>query len=442
MNDINEFDWQRYPEAGKWVSEQLEHYSRSNPGIANLETELLEKVGARLIDFTDYLVVDSKDMVQQLEEFGYIQKDGVWIHPGAALPRIVSGRKKGIAVKVDSIAQFLAVRGLSLPIDGSLYTRFRRCEISTVNDVTLWVVERRFSDTVEPVPENPGYLDMYFETLERWRTRPRHFEDEKTAAVHALELADRLVKTAGTDLAAYLFIEAEQEFWVSKHRAARVHKNHADLAGVGWANRDHHTYRNTRETFSPALTFFLTLGFKFRERFYAGEEAGWGAQVMENPGIDVSLFLDVDLAPEELDINFLNEDLPESSGLGTAGLWTYVHGGALGGAGMHHVAVRSHFERLPEAFAKENVKMMKPFSNFSYLKQAFTRPDFWPVKQERVRKLLNDGIVDEETAERFLTKGVVGSHVENIQREDGFKGFNQERISDIIAETYPGRYKG
>lgn len=442
MNDLNEFDWQRYPEAGQWVLEQLEHYSRSNPGIAKLETELLEKVGARLIDFIDYLVVDSKDVIQQLETFGYIQKDGVWIHPGAALPRIVGGRKKGAAVKVDSIAQFLAVRGLSLPIEGQLYTRFRRCEISTVDDVTLWVVERRYSDTVEPVAEKAGYLDLYFETLEQWKTRRRHFENETALFTHILELTDRQINTAGTDLAAYLFFEAEQDYWISKHRAAMVHKSHADIAGVGWANRDHHTYRNTRESYSNVLRLFHSLGFKPRERFYAGEEAGWGAQVMENRGIDVSLFLDVDLGPEELDIDFLDSALPQTRGIGTTGMWSFLHGSSLGEAGLHHVAVRSHFARLPEAFKKENVEMMEPFSSFSYLKQAFTRPDHWPVKPERVRYLLNEGFIDESTAEKFFQKGAVGSHVENIQRADGYKGFSQARISAIIAETDPVHYEG
>ena len=96
MNDLNEFEWQRYPEAGQWVSEQLEHYARSNPGIANLETELLDKVGARLIDFTDYLVVDSNDLSQQPEGFGYVQKDGVWIHPGAALQRRYDPRRRAL----------------------------------------------------------------------------------------------------------------------------------------------------------------------------------------------------------------------------------------------------------------------------------------------------------------------------------------------------------
>lgn len=446
-NDIKEFEWQRFPEAEKWVLQTLKQYTHSNPGIAKLETELLETAGARLIDFLDYLVVDSKDITQQLEAFGYIKENGAWKHPGAALPRVVkaphAGRRKGAAFKVDSIAQFLLVRGLSLPVDGSLYTRFRRCEISTVDDVSLWVVERRFSGTVEPVSEGPGYVETYFETLDRWRTRERHFEDEGPGIAHTMALADRQIKEVGADLAAYLFFEAEQEYFASKNRAARLHKVHSDLVGVGWANRDHHTYRNSRENYSQILKFFLKLGFKPRERFYAGGEAGWGAQVMENESIDVSLFLDVDLAPEELEVDFFNKTLAFGGApMKTVGFWTFLHGGSLAEAGLHHIAIRSHFKRLPETFKREGIEMMEPFSTFSYLQQEFTMGDFWPVREERLRKLLVDGLIEKESADRISRKGALGSHIENIQRADGFKGFNQQRISDIITETNPASYKG
>jgi hypothetical protein len=446
-DDIKDFEWQRYPEAEKWVLQTLDQYTRSNPGIAKLETELLETVGGRLIDFLDYLVVDSKDLIQQLEAFGYKEEDGAWEHPGAALPGVVkgphAGRLKGAAFRVDSIAQFLLVRGLSLPVDGSLYTRFRRCEVSTVDGVSLWAVERRYSGTAEPVSEGPGYVETYFDTLNRWRVRERHFEDEAPAISHTMELADRQIEAVGVDLAAYLFFEAEQEYFASKNRAARLHKMHADQVGVGWSNRDHHTYRNSRENYAQMLKFFLKLGFKPRERFYAGEEAGWGAQVMENERIAVSLFLDVDLAPEELEVDFFNRKLAFSgTPMKAAGFWTFLHGGSLAEAGLHHIAIRSHFKRLPETFKREGIEMMKPFSTFSYLQQGFTMGDFWPVRENRLRKLLVDGLIEKESADRISRKGALGSHIENIQRGDGFKGFNQQRISDIITETNPVSYKG
>ncbi len=104
------------------------------------------------------------------------------------------------------------------------------------------------------------------------------------------------------------------------------------------------------------------------------------------------------------------------------------------------MAVRSYFTGFPGSFKADGIKMMEPFSTLPYLKQSFTWGEFWPVKEERIRKLLADGLLEKEAAERIALKGAVGSHVENIQRADGFKGFNKQRISDIIVETNPASY--
>ena len=36
-----------------------------------------------------------------------------------------------------------------------------------------------------------------------------------------------------------------------------------------------------------------------------------------------------------------------------------------------------------------------------------------------------------------LMAGAVGSHLENLERNDGFKGFNQTGVTEIIKETDP-----
>jgi hypothetical protein len=185
----------------------------------------------------------------------------------------------------------------------------------------------------------------------------------------------------------------------------------------------------------------MELGFKMREKFYAGEEAGWGAQVVEHPGIEIALFLDVDLAPEELDIDFINQGLEPTERLGTVGLWCGLHGDSLMEAGLHHLAVKSEFDVLTENLKNERVGMMKPFSAFPHLKQAFTRGERWPVKEERLKELIKKQQVTPEAAESFKLKGAVGSHIENIQREDGYKGFSQKEVSSIIKETDPQHYK-
>jgi len=39
----------------------------------------------------------------------------------------------------------------------------------------------------------------------------------------------------------------------------------------------------------------------------------------------------------------------------------------------------------------------------------------------------------------MMTATLNGSHLENLQRKGGFKGFNQHAVSVIIAETDPRR---
>jgi hypothetical protein len=80
---------------------------------------------------------------------------------------------------------------------------------------------------------------------------------------------------------------------------------------------------------------------------------------------------------------------------------------------------------------------MRPFSDFSYLRQAFSRGEGWPVAAGRLDRLVASGKIDDEQRAMFTERGAIGSHLENIQRGEGFKGFNQQTISDIIRRTDP-----
>jgi len=80
---------------------------------------------------------------------------------------------------------------------------------------------------------------------------------------------------------------------------------------------------------------------------------------------------------------------------------------------------------------------MKPFSNFPFLKQAFTEPEKWQVRGEKLNLLQKNHSLTNEQASVFLRDGAVASHLENIQRGQGFKGFNQNSVSAIIKWTNP-----
>jgi hypothetical protein len=250
-------------------------------------------------------------------------------------------------------------------------------------------------------------------------------------------LAEELVLELGENLAAWIVLECEREYWQARNTAGQIQKNRQDRLGMGWANHDHHTFRSSRRHFVQLVRLFEVLGFHCRERFYAGEEAGWGAQIMENPKCRLVLFLDVDLHPEELEIDFAHHALPELENLGTIGLWCALHGDSILKGGMHHLEAQFLFEDLTRDLATFGVTMMDPFSSFPYLKQAFTHGEIWHVEPRRVHKLVEAGKITHEQADKFLAYGAVGSHLENLQRREGYKGFNQKNVSLIIKKTDP-----
>ena len=63
------------------------------------------------------------------------------------------------------------------------------------------------------------------------------------------------------------------------------------------------------------------------------------------------------------------------------------------------------------------------------------------MRQERADALLKNGSITENQFQEFMSNGAIGSHLENLQRKGGFKGFNQHAVSIIIAETDPRKQR-
>ncbi|MFT5302463.1 MAG: hypothetical protein ACI814_003278, partial [Mariniblastus sp.] len=189
--------------------------------------------------------------------------------------------------------------------------------------------------------------------------------------------------------------------------------------------------------FKSLIEVFELLGFHCRERFYAGEEAGWGAQVLEQSATGIVIFADVDMTPAELEGNFAHDGLSEKSELGTVGVWCQLHGEAFLQAGMHHLECTFDFDAAREQLAAVGVDSMAPFTEFGYLRQAFTTGEVWKSIPARTAIAVEKGWITAEQASRFVNEGTVGSHLEVLERNEGFKGFNQTGVSDIILKTDP-----
>lgn len=432
------FQWLCHPEAEQFFLQTLSHSISKNGALQKISQDLTRKTSTRLFDWVDHVMVpESEKTREKLQHYGFQEEGEALCHPGAQFPAVVFGDEYGVALLVESIADFLMVRGLCKEIEGSLLSPFRRSLIHKENGVSFWVVERRGSRTREPTYPSLEYVSDYLELKELWQTRPRRSQAEEDEIEFAIDLAKECVGTIGRDVAAWLVLEAERAFWQAKNRAGQMQKARQDRLGMGWANHDHHTFRSSRRLFTKLVELFEVLGFHCRERFYAGEQAHWGAQVMENRTARLTLFLDVDLTPDEVSIDFAHQGLPQEHSLGTIGLWCALHGDSILKAGMHHLEAQFEFQALQDDLHTLGVKMMKPFSDFSFLKQAFTEGEWWEVEGERVDPLVKKGLITEEIAAQFKEKGAVGSHLENLQRREGYKGFNQKNVSDIIRKTDP-----
>lgn len=441
------YQWQCHPKSEALLMHTLQEYCNANPFIAALQQELLLKTSTRLFDWVDHLVVNfSSDFEQELESDGFVSEAAtasyrVLHHPRAQLPRILmedmGSPLQGIAVTVDSIADFLMVRGMSGLIEGTPLSNYRRCCVSTEEGVSLWVVERRCGHSMEPTYTDSVAISRYLQGVEMWEIRPRSMEDEDEAMAFTLKIAQQLINLVGEDLAAWIVLEVERKYWQARNTAAQLQKNRQDRLGMGWSNHDHHTFRSSRRHFGQLVRLFEMLGFTCRERFYAGNEAGWGAQVMEHAKTRLVLFLDVDLLPNEIEVDFRHQSLPELQKHNTVGLWCALHGDSILRAGMHHLEAQFMFDDLTRDLLTVGVDMMEPFSDFPFLKQAFTKGEIWSVSPNRLEKLLRGGLITKEQADKFLTKGAIGSHMENLQRREGYKGFNQKNVSFIIQKTDP-----
>jgi hypothetical protein len=274
---------------------------------------------------------------------------------------------------------------------------------------------------------------------ELWEGRRRRFSDDSEGFDVTEALLDRVIERAGSpDLACHLVFECERDYWQSRNRAGEIQKARQDRLGLGWANHDHHTYRSSRKFFPRLIAMFEKLGFQLRERYHAGEHAGWGAQILEHPTTGIVIFADLDLAPDEASADFAHDALPDLPRPNTVGLWVALHGESILEAGMHHLEAQFDFDALRDDLkADAGIEVMKPFSDFTFLRQAFTAGERWAVDPARLDRALALDFIDEAQKAKFLAEGAIGSHLENLQRREGYKGFNQKSVSAILQAVDP-----
>ena len=442
------FDWPLAYDGEKFIRARLDDFLARNTFARQLAARMHDETGTDFFEWVDHIVL-SPDDETALVKAGFVhdkkaetsRREVVLEHPQATLPRVILRRAKAnpsvVAIKPEFVAEFIAANNLNVEPEGEIRSRYRHAVISDEKSTRLEAVERRAYRGFVPAKLRQGELAAIVKAKELFNTRPRLSKNDADGFAIANKRLRQALKLVGRDIACHLFFEAERAYWEQRNRAARLQKFRQDTLGLGWGNHDHHTFRCSRAHFKDLIQFLDKLGFEKRERFFAGAEAGWGAQVSEQPVTGVVIFADVDLMPEETSIDFSVSKLPRATKLGTVGLWTGLHGESFLQAGMHHLEARFDFVSLREQLQWQGVNLMKPFSDFEFLRQAFTEGERWKVSRERVERLAAAKLITSEQCEQFIRDGAIGSHLENLQRHGGFKGFNQKAVSAVIAATDP-----
>jgi hypothetical protein len=446
----NDFDWPLAYEAEKLLRRFIRLFLEQNEVATRLAGEMQQRTGTDFYEWVDHFTLNSEH-AEELRAVGLVHEavevpadTEAYYHPRAMMPRVLltSDGSSGavpasLAIRTESLRDLLARQNLVAEIDGAFEAGLRQALISDQANHRFLGVERlgyRGFVVDRPLPDR---IEAVLKVRELWKARKRIFSHDADGMVHALDLQEEAIRLVGQNVACDLFFAEERSYWESRNRAGQIQKRRQDSLGLGWSNHDHHTFRSSRRLFADLIEFFLRFGFQKRERYYAGAQAGWGAQILEHHITGITVFADVDLMPKETKIDFSTERLPDAPRLSTVGLWCGLHGDSFLQAGMHHLEARFDFKLMRDQLAAEGVTTMNPFSDFPFLKQAFTEAERWPVQPERVKTLLLEGLITEEQAEGFIKNGAVGSHLENLQRKGGFKGFNQKSVSVIIEATDP-----
>lgn len=436
FEEVEKFDWGLYPEAEKILHQHVSSFLKNNSVAQRLSKQMLEKSSTHFFDWIDHMVLP-RQYEKKVRSLGFEQvtKEShktVLQHTKSILfPVLIHDKDEfEISLKPEVLSTFSRIWNHGAKIKGKKNAPYRYAVIKKQGKFLLSAIERRGYNGF--IVKEAKDISHYTKAMHICEQRQRKFSSDKQGMLQTLRFIKNGLRTLAPARLTDAFFRGERKYWQSRNKIGTLQKKRQDALGLGWGNHDHHTYRSSRDNFDILIKIFEALGFECRERFYAGHQAGWGAQILEHPECDIVLFSDVDMKQTDRHTDFAHKGFGHAHKLGTVGLWIALHGESILQAGMHHLEGRFDFNHL-----KKSLSFMQPFSKFPFLKQAFSVGEQWKVERKRVDFLLKHKVITAEQHKEFVTEGSIGSHLENLQRKQGFKGFNQDSVSVIIKLTDP-----
>ena len=432
--------WECQPQAQEAYSEILSDLLAGCTDAKGYAARLLDGAGIRIADIVDHLMLADGPKIAELEKNGWAADGPVLRNSEGHFPPVLRADRNAIMIRVEAIETFAQVNGLKGEIKGTPFAPLRLAQAFEGDSGSLGIVERNGGTGFTVTDDNPDEIRQARLFLQAFRSRRRQF-DSPSQGLDAVEhLVDAAVAAIGPHRACAFWLIAERDYWMRRCAAGRLQKARQDSAGVGWSNIDHHTYDSSRLHFRQTIRILEKLGYQRREMLYAGELAGWGSQVLEQPVIGSTIFADVDLSPQELALDFAREDLPELPRHRRAGLLSALLGESILEAGLNHVAGLFDQQLLRAQLRAQGITMMTPFTAMPHLYQELTEGDWDAVDPARVDQLEEQGHIEAEEAEKLRLMGSIVTHLENIERNDGFKGFNREGIDSVMRKLDPRAY--
>ena len=244
------FAWRQHPEAAAWLAASGEQLLEGAPPGRALAQELLARTNTRLCDWLDHLVLaDDEALRARLAVLGFQPErapcpptDAVYVHSGAAFPRLVlrrtataaPGAPLALALGVGDLHAFLMAQGVHTPTEGSPLGPYRQAGLWPAGRPTLWAVQRQGYGGFLPSHTPPDAPARLLRARERWATRQRRFADPRQGLEQTIALARAMVRELDADVAAWTVLAGERAYWQGRNRAAQAQGTRQAALGLGW----------------------------------------------------------------------------------------------------------------------------------------------------------------------------------------------------------------
>ena len=246
------------PDANTYIKTIVTGVTAQNPGAAELQHRLHDETGTSLQHWADHLSLPADAGHEDaLLQHGWAPvepdqtEDGraVYRHDAPGTPPVlVGGRRTQLAIRTDSVSDFLTLHRLPRArVEGRPLSQLRTVTAFIDGDTELLAVERHATRAFGSQAIDANFAMRSMAHYERLRCRGRDHDDPAAGFAELRRLLESAVSELGEDLTCDLFFRTEREHYTRRNAAARAQKARQDALGLGWSNHHQHVYRSSAD---------------------------------------------------------------------------------------------------------------------------------------------------------------------------------------------------